>query len=349
MAGGENLSLSFNIGLGTRAPELELLVYFLQVCDAVTSLEFSFCEFPGQTLVGVLDALAQRKVLERFSLTLEEKEYSEEEIASLARCLKQCPIRMFSLIISSLKENDMAMICDALADRPLEFLEFQGDTESGRVMPSEGGAVLGRFIGMHPTLSKLVVVQGFDKQGVDALLPGLMKSQCLQDLRIGHCCISDEGLLAMAENFKSSSQFKLVHFWGYSRAENESIKCIAEALKENATLEQLALNFNFELDGVAQGAFIDALSHNVTLTELIFNGGLNDYRRNATIDNLLLRNKNLIPAAVRRAALMLIGICRSNNYEGMGKFVVFPKDVVRLIAQAVWATRRDPVWIQALE
>jgi hypothetical protein len=33
----------------------------------------------------------------------------------------------------------------------------------------------------------------------------------------------------------------------------------------------------------------------------------------------------------------------------MGKFVVFPKDVVRLIAQAVWATRRDPVSIQALE
>ena len=87
-----------------------------------------------------------------------------------------------------------------------------------------------------------------------------------------------------------------------------------------------------------EDAFIEAHQNNVTLTRL---QGIESPK----IASLLLRNKELIPAAVRRAAFLLIGIRRSTDFEGMGDFAVFPKDIVRLIAQTVYATRRDPIWI----
>ena len=94
--------------------------------------------------------------------------------------------------------------------------------------------------------------------------------------------------------------------------------------------------------GEIEEAFIDALRTNVTLIEL-------EGIKSSKIEALLVRNRELIPAAVRRAALLLIGIRRSTDIEGMGDFAVFPKDIVRLIAQTLWATRRDPIWIQALK
>lgn len=69
---------------------------------------------------------------------------------------------------------------------------------------------------------------------------------------------------------------------------------------------------------------------------------------NLEIDELLWRNKNFVPVAVRHAALLLIGIRQSNSADGMGAFAVCPKDVVKLIAMQVWATRTDPIWIESL-
>ena len=67
------------------------------------------------------------------------------------------------------------------------------------------------------------------------------------------------------------------------------------------------------------------------------------------LEDLLYRNMEEIPAAVRRAALFIVGVCRSTNFDEMGDFAIFPVEVLRLIAQAVWATRKDPKWIDALK
>ena len=90
------------------------------------------------------------------------------------------------------------------------------------------------------------------------------------------------------------------------------------------------------------------LRRNVALLEfeLLFEGSSGTPME---IQDILSRNKTAVPDAVRRSALFLIGICRSTNFKGMGEFAILPKEVVRLIAMAVWATRRSPKWSYTIE
>jgi hypothetical protein len=60
------------------------------------------------------------------------------------------------------------------------------------------------------------------------------------------------------------------------------------------------------------------------------------------------RNEILIPAAVRRASLLLVGTRRSLPLSDAGMFSMMPKEIVRMVAMKVWASRRDPIWIQSL-
>ena len=60
------------------------------------------------------------------------------------------------------------------------------------------------------------------------------------------------------------------------------------------------------------------------------------------------RNKVLVPAAARRASLYLITARRAMPVADAGDFAIFPKEIVRMIAMAVWATRKDPAWIEAV-
>ena len=48
-------------------------------------------------------------------------------------------------------------------------------------------------------------------------------------------------------------------------------------------------------------------------------------------------------AAACRAALFIIA-----RY-GEGDLAVFPRDMIRLIANEVWKTREDPIWLDAGE
>ena len=311
--------------------------------------DLSFCSTnigDEPACISLFDAIAESKVLECFSLIIIDGSKTlgaVDEIVALLRLLEQCPIRSLCLNIDHFREEEIARMCNALADKPLECLDL-----GKNMISSEGAAILGRFVGTHTILNTLVLLELFDGEGLKAFQPGLENSPCLQKLTMQYCEVKSHSLAAMAEYLKMSrwKELRLVEII----CESPVFFIFAEALKESRTLEILTLQLSdmerhpYSFGADEEAAFIDALSHNVTLTELIINGG-----RNATIGNLLLRNKNLIPAVVRRAALFLIGIRRSTNDEGMGDFAVFPKDVVRLLAQAVWATRRDPVWIQALE
>ena len=108
-------------------------------------------------------------------------------------------------------------------------------------------------------------------------------------------------------------------------------------------------------------ALIDALNYNVSIKKMGINkasdhrienpitGKFEHSRVNAQIRYLTeTRNKLLIPAAVRRASLYLIAIRRTPNYHGMGGFADFPKEIIKIIAMEVWASRKDPIWIKAL-
>ena len=92
---------------------------------------------------------------------------------------------------------------------------------------------------------------------------------------------------------------------------------------------------------------IDTLNYNVCLeTQMVF---INDVAPKvwASIQHLTeTRNKLLIPAAVRRASLYLIVTRR--NIADAGILAIFPKEIVKMIAMEVWATRKEPIWIDAL-
>ena len=60
------------------------------------------------------------------------------------------------------------------------------------------------------------------------------------------------------------------------------------------------------------------------------------------------RNRVLIPAAARRASLYLIAARRATPIADSGILAIFPKEIVKMIAMAVWATRKDPKWIEAV-
>jgi hypothetical protein len=125
-------------------------------------------------------------------------------------------------------------------------------------------------------------------------------------------------------------------------------KAIADALKHNKMVWSLALLKN-PIGDVGTDFFIDALSHNVCLTELHVSFDHRHSESRATIKYLTgTRNKVLIPAAVRRASLCLIAARRVTPIEDAGILSIFPKEIVRLIAMAVWATRKDPKWIKAV-
>ena len=50
---------------------------------------------------------------------------------------------------------------------------------------------------------------------------------------------------------------------------------------------------------------------------------------------------------VQSAAIFLIGIRSGSNLEGMGDLGHLPRDIVLIISKYVWATRRDPKWLEA--
>ena len=117
---------------------------------------------------------------------------------------------------------------------------------------------------------------------------------------------------------------------------------IAEALRTNKTLEEMDLGYNgFGEEG--REALINALSHNVWIRKLYVFSRVNHPRIKYLTQT---RNKVMIPAAVRRASLCLIHARR--NTATAGALACFPKEIVKLIAMEVWATRNDPKWLETL-
>ena len=168
----------------------------------------------------------------------------------------------------------------------------------------------------------------------------------LSDLNLNDCEIADDGAEIVADFLKYDET--VMNVW-LSRCKigPHGAKAIADAIKYNQTASHLSLTYNPIKDEGAE-ALVNALAHNVCIEDLsLFNAYVSELT--LTIEYLVeFRNAIIIPAAVCRASLYLIAIRQSANYDGMGTIGILPKEIVKMIAMEVFATRKDPVWIEAV-
>ena len=167
----------------------------------------------------------------------------------------------------------------------------------------------------------------------------------LTELRLYDCQIGDDGAKIVADFLKHNRTLLEVFLYTCNIGPREA-KAIAESLKHNKTIELLHLGDN-PIGGEGAEALIEALNLNVCIEFLTVTDESAGPQLLATIKYLTeTRNFALIPAAVRRTSLYLIAArC---NIAGAGILAIFPKEIVRMIAMEVYATRKDPIWINAL-
>ena len=193
------------------------------------------------------------------------------------------------------------------------------------------------FLTARDALATLLRVHGKEQQAAAVLRAELTT------LNLYNCRIGDDGAEIVAAFLKHDETVVKVFLHScYIGA--RGVKAIAEALKHNQTLWFLNLYAN-QIGEEGASALIDALSYNVCMEVLDFSHVASELQ--ATIEYLTeTRNKILIPAAVRRASLSLIAARR--NITDAGNLAAFQKEIVRMIAMEVWATRKEPIWINAL-
>ena len=184
------------------------------------------------------------------------------------------------------------------------------------------------------------------EQGQDEEAAALLRGE-LTKLDLGGCFIGDDGAEIVAGFLKHDETVYSLYLWDCSIGPRGA-KAIAESLKPNVTLKGLGLDYNQIRDEGAE-ALIDALSYNVCMKWLSVDSNNNNIalKLEVAIEYLTeTRNENLIPAAVRRASLSLIAARR--NIIDAGNLAIFPKEIVRMIAMELYATRKEPIWIDAL-
>lgn len=117
-------------------------------------------------------------------------------------------------------------------------------------------------------------------------------------------------------------------------------------MEHNRTVDVVNIAMNpIGTDGAA--ALANLLRHNVCLTGLVsWDDSYHAPESEASIkSDTTRRNARVIPFVVRRASLFLIA-ARLRPTD-MGTLGIFPKEIVKMIAIEVWATRTEPDWISA--
>ena len=166
-------------------------------------------------------------------------------------------------------------------------------------------------------------------------------------LDLDRCNLKDEGATIAADFLRTNTTARTAFFRGNQIGPLGSME-IAEAMKHNRTLWGLFLKNN-QIGKEGADALIEALRHNVVLRLVNVEKNLISKSSENIIRYLTQsRNQILIPSAVRSAALGLIAIRRWSDFDEMGDLAIFPKEIVKMISMQVWATRKDPIWIQAL-
>ena len=252
---------------------------------------------------------------------------------------------------SDIEGHDIAALCGALASNTtLKQLELEGV-----YVGLKGARALGRLLAYNSDLKHLQIGT-LEDDGIAVLAAALEQNSSLSKLHFDGCEIM-EGFVILADVLKHQTGLKELKI--DSEMSLSDLGSITTALMRNETLEKLSIElirgadlsdedhpFDEEClvrDEQMVAVCVAPLRRNVALLEfeLLFEGSSGTPME---IQDILSRNKTAVPDAVRRSALFIIGICRSTNFKGMGDFAILPKEVVRLIAMAVWATRRSPKW-----
>ena len=188
-------------------------------------------------------------------------------------------------------------------------------------------------------MATLLREHGNDKQA-ELVLRGMTM------LNLADCPIRDDGAEIVAAFLNDDETVREVWLGVCDIGPRGGI-ALAEALKHNETLQDLDLNSNLIDDEGAEALIHAIVNYNVCIKVLDVSGNYVDFKLQATLDYLTeTRNELLIPDAVRRASLYLIAARRSIADSGI--LSIFPKEIVKMIALEVWATRKDPKWIEAV-
>ena len=187
--------------------------------------------------------------------------------------------------------------------------------------------------------------------GKTELVEAFVRGDRVTSLDLSACGIDDDKAVLLSAFLESDMCHAVaaVHL-GLNQIGPRGAKAIAAAFKSNTDVWYLSLAKNHIGPSGAEALIETLQSHNVRLSQVcLINNGV-PYESIATVQHLTMtRNAVLVPIAVRRATLFLITIRRKTPpCIGMGPFALLPKEIVKMIAFAVFATRRDPEWINAI-
>ena len=164
-------------------------------------------------------------------------------------------------------------------------------------------------------------------------------------LDLESCQIGDDGAEIVAAFLQHDETVREVHLWD-CRIGLRGAKAIACALQHNETIRVLSLDGN-QITNKGAEALIGALNSNVSIIALNVNANTLNLKAKVIIKyRSRTRNRDLIPAAARRASLYIITAHRTLG--NAGDLSILPKEIVKMIAMEVYATRREPIWIRVL-
>ena len=323
------------------ALHVDLLCHFLRLERALTSLSFDLSDVSDLESSRIFNSLLIQNVLTE--LRIEGWVFDTDLIKIIAGWLKESKsIETLCFDGNQLRTDDLIIICNSLLEcqtiRSLSLLDQDLELESI--------AVISDFVEQNPHLESLEISEC---EFGDLLAEKFKNNKSLKSITFRSCSITNQGARDFSHLLIHNSVLKRLDLL-CNNIDLVGMQYLAEALTQNQSLEYLMVHLNSDCDSKPdskelsidlESLFAQALAKNASLLCLAAGTSVSA--------SLIMRNRIDIPIAARRSALYLIGVTRSTNYDGMGLMAVFPKEIVEISAKEVWATRKDPVWIQALE
>ena len=169
---------------------------------------------------------------------------------------------------------------------------------------------------------------------------------CLTEiLGFGGPAMGDDGAKLLADFIRNDSMIS-GFFVGNNRIGSGGTQALAESLKYNKNIWSVGLSRN-RIGRKGGQALLDMLETNVVIRALdLFATQIDQDLFDQLAYLTMVRNQVLIPAAARCASLCLIIARRTTDNAGL--LAILPKEIVKMIAMQVYATRKDSQWLNAL-
>ena len=159
------------------------------------------------------------------------------------------------------------------------------------------------------------------------------------------CHLDDTHAAIIAEFLLHDDTMSAVNL-SFNQMGPEGGRALAKSLETNRSVRTLWLASN-RLGEKCAIDFINAFRRNVVVTHLNLSDNGMSADSLSQIELLVQRNLR-IPKAVQSLIFFLIGVRQGSNRAGMGLLGEFPKEIIKMVAIEIWATRKDPKWIDAL-